>query len=322
MDHKPNIVYLDAFTANPGDLPWTELESLGDLQTYAFSTEEEAVERAKNADIIITNKFYIHENNIGHFKNLKYIVVSATGYNNVQLSAATRAGISVSNVRGYSTTAVAQHVFSAIFALFNRTEYYNYKVRKGAWSESRDFCFYDHSIEEVAGKKMGIIGYGTIGKSVSKIAEAFGMEVMVYNKYGEGRQLSEGIHEKELQEIYAQCDIISLHVPLNESSKRMINADSLASMKSTAILINTSRGGLIYENALASHLQKNASFFALLDVLTIEPPTDLNFLTNLENCLVTPHHAWASRQARERLLAGVAENIRSYLSGQIINQVT
>ena len=168
---------------------------------------------------------------------------------------------------------------------------------------------------------MGIIGYGSIGKSVSKIAEAFGMDVLVYNKYGTGRQLSEHIHERALDEIYEQCDIISLHVPLNESSKRMINAESLAKMKSNAILINTSRGGLIDENALAGHLQKNSSFFALLDVLTIEPPTDLNFLTNLDNCLVTPHHAWASKQARERLLAGVADNIRSYLSGQIINQV-
>lgn len=317
-----NIVYLDAYTANPGDLSWDALGQLGNLTTFDHSTNEEAIERARDADILIVNKFRINERNLANFTKLKYIVVSATGYNNIALDATQKAGIPVSNVRGYSTSAVAQHVFSALFSLYNRTEYYNYKVRKGAWNESRDFCFYDHSIEEVADKTIGIIGYGTIGQRVAQIAEAFGMNVKVFNKYGTGRQLSEAIKETDLDDIFQNCDVISLHAPLNDSTNKMINSQSLGKMKPNAILINTSRGGLIDEAALARHLQAQPSFFALLDVLSIEPPTDLNLLVNQENCLLTPHLAWASKQARQKLLTGLTENIQAFIGGELINSVS
>lgn len=315
------IVYLDSETANPGDLSWQEFDALGELVTYGHSTPEEGSERGKDADILIVNKFIVHDKNFNDFKNLKYIVVSATGYNNIQLSQVNKEKVAISNVVGYSTTAVAQHVFSALFALYNRTEYYNYKVRKGAWSESRDFCFYDHSIEELAGKTMGIVGYGTIGQKVAQLAAAFGAQVLVYNKYGSGRQLTPDIRECDLEEIFSSSDVLSLHVPLNDSTRKMIRQESLQKMKKNAVLINTSRGGLIDEPALAMHLEENQGFFALLDVLSVEPPSEINFLTDLSNCLITPHQAWASRQARERLLKGIADNIRAYLSGEIINRI-
>ncbi|MFZ1790644.1 MAG: D-2-hydroxyacid dehydrogenase [Saprospiraceae bacterium] len=318
--HK--IVYLDAYTTNHGDISWNKLEALGEVVIYDHSTPEEILERAKDAQILLVNKARLDAKNIPQLSNLQLIVVSATGYNNVDIQAAQEAGVTVCNVKDYSTTSVAQHVFSMIFALYNRTEYYNYKVRKGTWSTNRDFCFYDHSIEEIAGKTLGIIGYGNIGKKVAQIATAFGMKVLASNSTEEQKVISDDIQLTDQNSVIAASDILSLHAPLTNQTKYLINKRSLQMMKPDGILINTSRGGLINEFDLSAHLARNPTFFALIDVLSVEPPTDFNALIEHSNCLVTPHIAWASKQARIKLIEGCVDNILAFQNGEPINVVS
>ncbi|MBK8391863.1 MAG: D-2-hydroxyacid dehydrogenase [Saprospiraceae bacterium] len=318
--HK--IVYLDAYTTNHGDISWNKLEALGEVVIYDHSTPEEILERAKDAQILLVNKARLDAKNIPQLSNLQLIVVSATGYNNVDIQAAQEAGVTVCNVKDYSTTSVAQHVFSMIFALYNRTEYYNYKVRKGTWSTNRDFCFYDHSIEEIAGKTLGIIGYGNIGKKVAQIATAFGMKVLASNSTEEQKVISDDIQLTDQNSVIAAADILSLHAPLTNQTKYLINKRSLQMMKPDGILINTSRGGLINEFDLSAHLARNPTFFALIDVLSVEPPTDFNALIEHSNCLVTPHIAWASKQARIKLIDGCVDNILAFQNGEPINVVS
>ncbi len=318
--HK--IVYLDAYTTNHGDISWNKLEALGEVVIYDHSTPEEILERAKDAQILLVNKARLDAKNIPQLSNLQLIVVSATGYNNVDIQSAQEAGVTVCNVKDYSTTSVAQHVFSMIFALYNRTEYYNYKVRKGTWSTNRDFCFYDHSIEEIAGKTLGIIGYGNIGKKVAQIATAFGMKVLASNSTEEQKVISDDIQLTDQNSVIAAADILSLHAPLTNQTKYLINKRSLQMMKPDGILINTSRGGLINEFDLSAHLARNPTFFALIDVLSVEPPTDFNALIEHSNCLVTPHIAWASKQARIKLIEGCVDNILAFQNGEPINVVS
>ena len=318
--HK--IVYLDAYTTNHGDISWNKLEALGEVVIYDHSTPEEILERAKDAQILLVNKARLDAKNIPQLSNLQLIVVSATGYNNVDIQSAQEAGVTVCNVKDYSTTSVAQHVFSMIFALYNRTEYYNYKVRKGTWSTNRDFCFYDHSIEEIAGKTLGIIGYGNIGKKVAQIATAFGMKVLASNSTEEQKVISDDIQLTDQNSVIAASDILSLHAPLTNQTKYLINKRSLQMMKPDGILINTSRGGLINEFDLSAHLARNPTFFALIDVLSVEPPTDFNALIEHSNCLVTPHIAWASKQARIKLIEGCVDNILAFQNGEPINVVS
>jgi len=223
--HK--IVYLDAYTTNHGDISWKELEAIGEVAIYDHSTPEEILVRGKDAKIIVVNKARLDAKNIPLLPALELIVVSATGYNNVDIQAAQDAGVTVCNVKDYSTTSVAQHVFSMIFALYNRTEYYNYKVRKGTWSSNRDFCFYDHSIEEIAGKTLGIIGYGNIGKKVAQIASAFGMKVLASNSTEEQKIISDDIRLTDQNSVIANADILSLHAPLTNQTKYLINKRSL-----------------------------------------------------------------------------------------------
>ena len=318
--HK--IVYLDAYTTNHGDISWNKLEALGEVVIYDHSTPEEILHRAKDAQILVVNKARLDAKNIPQLSNLQLIVVSATGYNNVDIQSAQEAGVTVCNVKDYSTTSVAQHVFSMIFALYNRTEYYNYKVRKGTWSTNRDFCFYDHSIEEIAGKTLGIIGYGNIGKKVAQIATAFGMKVLASNSTEEQKVISDDIQLTDQNSVIAAADILSLHAPLTNQTKYLINKRSLQMMKPDGILINTSRGGLINEFDLSAHLARNPTFFALIDVLSVEPPTDFNALIEHSNCLVTPHIAWASKQARIKLIEGCVDNILAFQNGEPINVVS
>lgn len=316
------IILLDAYTLNHGDLSWDPLNPLGQVEIHDFTSMDKLGERASDAEIIIVNKFLINEDSLRLMPKLKYIIVSATGYNNVDLKAAKEQGIMVSNVRGYSTQSVAQHVFSCLLNHFNKTEHYQNRVSGGAWETCRDFSFYDHSIGDLAGKTIGILGYGDIGKKIARISQAFDMNVLVHTrstlKHNEG---SSNIKSVDKVTLLKECDILTLHAPLNEATSNFINEDSLLQMKPNAVLINTARGGLVNEIDLAKHLKNNLGFTAFVDVLSQEPPSATNPLLNIINCNITPHIAWASHGARKTLMEGLADNIKAYQGGQPINLV-
>jgi glycerate dehydrogenase len=312
------IVFLDAFTANPGDIHFNEIEALGDFYTYPRTRLAELAHRASDADIIITNKFRIDEDALRLMPNLKYIVVAATGYNNIDLDAVRNRHIPVSNVRGYSTESVVQHVFALILAIFNKIEYYDAQVKTGRWARTDDFCFYDQPILELAGKTMGIMGYGTIGQRVGQVAAAFGMKVIANVRTP--KQV-EGVQFVDIDALFAQSDILSLHCPLTPATTAIINKENIKKMKKTAVLINTGRGGLINEADLFYALDHGLLAGAGLDVLTIEPPTLHHLLVNHPRCIVTPHIAWASQQARIQLVAGIAENINNFVDGKPSNLI-
>ncbi len=314
------IVFLDGFTNNPGDISWEVLENLGGFTVYDRTNVDELEERAKDAEIIIVNKFVVNEDALALMPKVKYIVVAATGYNNIDLVAVKNRNIPVSNVRGYSTESVTQYVFASIFALFNRIEYYNQQVKTGRWSKSHDFCFYDHSIRDISGLTFGIFGLGTIGKQVAKVANAFGAEVIATTR-SEQKDLPDYIKIVTKDELFEKSDILSLHSPLTDETKGIINKTSLKLMKPDAILINTSRGGLVVENDLFYALDHDVIAAAALDVLDKEPPHFTNPLVNHQLCLMTPHIAWASRNARIKLLDGIADNIVSYMNGTVQNAI-
>lgn len=308
---KMKIVYLDAFTVNHGDLSWSVLESLGELNVYDHTNPDEIIERAKNAEIIIVNKMKLDRFHFDQLPILKYVVVSATGYNNINIEDAKHSNVLVSNVSGYSTNSVVQFIFSSLLSLSNRIEYYQDEVSKGRWSTTRDFCFYDHSIDELRGKTLGIYGYGNIGSAVAKMAHCFGMKILVVNKYPETTDLKIASNVTS-DELFEQSDIISFHVPLTDDTNGLIGTDNLNLMKSNAVIINTARGGLVNEEELSNHLSQNERFVAILDVLSVEPPPEDNLLIGLHNCKITPHLAWASKQSRGRLIEGVARNVKAY----------
>ena len=317
-----NIVYLDAFTLGQDDISWHALEACGKFKKYDRYSLDAQVSPDPEPDILIVNKVSVNEALLAHFPNTRLIVVSATGYNNVDLELCISKKITVCNVRGYSTEGVVQHVFAAIFSRFNRLEYYAEEVRKGRWQKIPDFCFYDHSITELAGKTFGVLGYGSIGKKVAEVAESFGMTVLVYNKYGSNRTLSHRIFEVELEEMFSKSDLISLHVPLNTQTKEIINESTLSLMKKNVTLINTGRGALINEAHLSGFLLQNPDSLALLDVLSEEPPSSDNPLLGVPNCFITPHIAWASRESRVRLLDGVVQNIKAFQNNAPVNTIT
>jgi glycerate dehydrogenase len=253
-------------------------------------------------------------------EHVKYIVVAATGYNNIDVAAVKKRGIPVSNVSGYSIHSVAQHVFASIFALLNRHEYYDAEVKAGRWAKSPDFCFYDHTIFELFGKTMGIIGYGDIGRRVGDLALAFGMKVIVHTR-DTTKPKPDSIAFVDLDTLLVESDFISLHCPLTVESNQMIRKENLQKMKPTAILINTGRGALINEMDLFYALDHGVIRAAALDVLSQEPPSLQNPLLNHPNCLVTPHIAWAGQDARKKLIQGIADNIKSYQDGSPMNIV-
>lgn len=315
-----NIVYLDAATLQGKDISLEDVNGLGDFQSYSRSSPGEVIKRAKDADILIVNKVIVDQRVIDACHNLKYIVVSATGYNNVDISYAARKGIPVSNVKGYSTEGVVQHVFALILNGLNKVAYYNEEVSKGRWQRSPDFCFYDHSIKELNGKILGIYGLGTIGNRVAQVAQAFGMKVIAYHRNAEKliHPLAEMVTTDSL---LRKSDILSLHAPLNDESRLFINRENLSKMQKGSILINTARGGLVDEEALYDALINHQLSFAALDTLDSEPPKDGSKLIGLENCIITPHQAWANYESRMRLLNGILENIKGFLSNKIVNQV-
>ncbi len=314
------IVILDGYTMNPGDLDWKPITSLGDVTIYDRSTADEVVERAADASIVLTNKVEITREMITQLPALKYIGVMATGYNIVDLQAATDHGITVTNVRGYSTNAVAQHTFALLLALVNRVETHSNMVRAGRWASSIDFTFRETPLLEIADKTIGLIGLGDIGQKVADIAKAFGMRVIAYRKNPE-KTTDPNIEMVTMDELFRRSDVLSLHIPLSAETEHIVNSANLEKMKTTAYLINTARGALINEADLASALENHVIAGAALDVLSAEPPSPDNPLLNAKNCVITPHVAWSLQETRARLIDLISENIKAYQRNEPINQV-
>jgi len=315
-----NIVILDGYSANPGDLSWEELKTLGNVTVYDRTSPSETVIRAAEADIVLTNKVVIGRGEIAQLPHLKYIGVLATGYNVVDIEAAHERGITVTNVPAYSTESVAQMVFAHLLTVTNRTEYYAQENRKGRWTKNKDFCYWDFSHMELSGKLFGIVGLGNIGQRVAAIAHAFGMRVCALTSKSED-QLPSYVEKKSLEELFSESDIISLHCPLTPDTRHLINSETLQMMKPSAILINTGRGPLIDDQAVADALAEGRLGAFCADVLTEEPPKADNPLLKQPNAFTTPHIAWASTEARIRLLQVAINNVRSFLSGQPQNVV-
>jgi len=315
-----NIVVLDGFTLNPGDLDWNDLEQLGRCRIYDRTAASQIAERAADAEALLTNKTVLSREQIDVLPNLRYIGVLATGYNVVDLQAASDRGIVVTNIPAYSTRSVAQMVFALLLEITQQVGHHDALVKSGWWAKCDDFSFTNRPLYELAGEKMGLVGFGQIGQAVAKIADAFGMKVLVHTRTVP-ETVPSGIHFVELDELLCQADVISLHCPLTEQTTGMINTDSLARMKSSTILINTGRGPLLDEQAVADALNRGTLRAAAFDALSSEPPAAENPLLNAANTFITPHIAWATDAARRRLMAVAVENLRRWQGGDIQNQV-
>jgi len=315
---KAKAVFLDAYTLDPGDNPLDELDSVIDLECYDHTAYGQILDRVGEAQILIVNKVKIPSEIIDQLKGIRLIQVAATGYNNIDVAEARKHGIDVCNVSGYSTASVVQQVFAMILSYLNRTELYNQQVREGRWSESKHFSYWNSPIRELSGKTMGIIGFGTIGKAVAKVAQSFGMHVLVHTRTPDGR---EGIEYKGLEETVSRSDFLSLHAPMTEETRHMMDYNRISEMKTGAVLINTARGGLIDEAGLARALKEKRIAAALLDVLSAEPPSADHPLTKLDNCYVTPHQAWASLESRQRLVSMMKDTLKAFLKGNPVNLV-
>ena len=313
------IVVLDGYTTNPRDVSWDKLKKIGETVVYERTSPEDVVERAKDAEIILTNKVCITETLMKQLERLKYIGVLATGYNVVDLEAATKRGILVTNIPAYSTESVAQMVFAHLLNVTNSVDHYAAENRKGRWNKSKDFCYWDDELTEINKKTIGIVGLGNIGRRVAEIAHAFGMTVIAETSKTQD-DLPIYIYKVTQEELFTKSDVITLHCPLNKDTEKMINKTSLSKMKSSAILINTGRGKLVDDDELAEALDKKTIKAYCADVLTDEPPVD-NPLLRCPNAYITPHIAWATREARERLIRTATENIRCFVDGHPQNVV-
>ena len=309
------IIILDGGVANPGDLSWDDLAALGDLTVYDYTAPEDVIPRIGDASIILTNKTVISANVISACPNLRYIGVLATGYNVVDIAEAKKRGIIVANVPAYSTPTVAQLTMALLLEIALHVGHHSRVVHEGKWSACRDFAFWDYPLMELAGKTFGIVGYGSIGKAVAKLAQAFGMNVLAYSRHG-----AEEFHT-ELDELYAKADIVSLHCPLTAENTGMINKETIAKMKDGVIILNTARGGLINEADLREALLSGKVYAAASDVTCKEPINADSPLLGLDNMIITPHIAWAATEARQRLLSVAIDNVRQYLCGNPQNNV-
>jgi glycerate dehydrogenase len=314
------IVVTDGYTLNPGDLDWSPIEKLGETTIYERSTSEQLVERCKEAEIVLTNKARFTAEVINQLPKLKYIGLMATGYDNIDLQAARKQGIVVSNVKDYGSHAVAQHTFALILELTNHVGLHSASVQQSEWSSQPDFCYWKSPIQELFSKTIGIVGFGKIGSKVARIAKGFGMHVIAYHKHPE-KDFQEDVHFVTLEKLLEDSDIISLHCPLKENNREMINATSLTKLKPSALLINTSRGALVNEQDLAKALNEEKIAGAALDVLCQEPPDKDNPLFSAKNCLITPHNAWASQESRQRLMQILTENLQNFLEGRPSNVI-
>ena len=315
------IVILDGYTANPGDLSWKALEEMGELTVYERTKPEETTDRAKDAEVVLTNKVLLRRQEIEQLPKLKYIGVLATGYNVVDLEAAREHGITVTNVPAYSTMSVAQMVFSHLLTVTNHTEYYARQNREGKWTASPDFSYMDMPLTELANKTFGIVGLGNIGQRVAMIANAFGMNVVAYTSKPADK-LPQYIRKGTLDEVLTESDILSLHCPLTPDTQHLINSQTLQKMKPSAILINTGRGPLVNDQDVADALNHHRLQAFCADVLTEEPPKADNPLLGCENAYITPHIAWASSEARVRLLDVAISNVRAFVEGKPQNVVS
>ena len=314
-----NIVVLDGHTLNPGDLTWDELQSLGDCAIHERTPSQEVVPRAADAEIVLTNKAALTREQIQTLPKLKYIGVLATGYDIVDVAAARERNIPVTNVPTYGTRSVAQHTLALLLELTQHVGHHARTVRDGRWTNSPDFCYWDYPLAELDGLTMGVVGFGRIGRTVAELATAFGMKVLAASSTA--RRAPSGVPFVDLETLFRQSDVVSLHCPLTEQTKNLVNRELLALMKPTAFLLNTSRGPLIDELALAEALDAGRIAGAAVDVLSVEPPPADHPLLRARNCMVTPHIAWATRAARSRLMQVAVTNVRAFLLGKPQNVV-
>ena len=314
------IVVLDAYTLNPGERRWEELEELGEVVVHDRTAQLDVVRRAKDAEVVLTNKTILDGFILNLLPKLKYIGVLATGYNVVDLDVARQRGIVVTNIPAYSTQSVAQMAIAHLLNITQRLAHYAHEVHNGVWSAQPDFCYWNTPLIELAGKKIGIVGFGNTGQATAQIAEALGMEVWVYTSKPK-KSLPKKYQKVTLNELFSACDVVSLHCPLTAENKEMVNSFRLSLMKQGAILINTSRGGLIDEKALEQALLSGKLLGAGLDVLSSEPVPNGNPLLKLKNCFITPHIAWATRESRMRLMNQAVENLKAWMEGRTINNV-
>lgn len=314
------IVVLDSYTLNPGERRWEELEELGEVVVHDRTAQLDVVRRAKDAEVVLTNKTILDGFILNLLPKLKYIGVLATGYNVVDLDVARQRGIVVTNIPAYSTQSVAQMAIAHLLNITQRVAHYAHEVHNGVWSAQPDFCYWNTPLIELAGKKIGIVGFGNTGQATAQIAEALGMEVWVYTSKPK-KSLPKKYQKVTLNELFSACDVVSLHCPLTAENKEMVNSFRLSLMKQGAILINTSRGGLIDEKALEQALLSGKLLGAGLDVLSSEPVPNGNPLLKLKNCFITPHIAWATRESRMRLMNQAVENLKAWMEGRTINNV-
>lgn len=315
------IVVLDGYTLNPGDLSWEKLEKLGEVTVYDRTAPEDVITRIGDAPVILTNKVVIDRKIMTSCPTLKYVGVLATGYNVVDIAAAHELGITVTNIPAYSTDSVAQMVFAHILNITNDIAKYADEAKIGKWSANQDFCYWNKPIIELANKTLGIVGLGNIGMAVARIALAFGMKVLAATSKPQST-LPDGITAGTVQDVLKNADIISLHCPLTDNTREMINSESIKTMKRTAILINTGRGPLVNEQDLAIALNNEEIVAYGTDVLSIEPARTDNPLLKAKNCYITPHIAWATTEARTRLMTIAVENVRQFIAGEtVINKI-
>lgn len=315
------IVVLDGYTLNPGDLSWEGLERHGELKVYDRTAKGEIEARVKGADAVLTNKVPLDAEVLDRLPDLKYIGVLATGYNIIDIDYAKKKGIIVTNVPGYGTTSVVQLTFALLLELCHRVQRHSDAVAGGKWSRSTDFCFWDYPLTELLGKTMGIIGFGDIGRKVADIATVFGMEVLGHSRTETDQSHRRNFRWATLDELLGRSDVVSIHCPLTPQTSGLINRATLEKMKNTAFLLNTSRGPIIQEADLAAALNDGQLAGAGLDVLSLEPPSLDNPLFAARNCLITPHIAWATTEARTRLMKMVVSNLTAYLGGNPVNVV-
>lgn len=315
------IVVLDGYTLNPGDLSWEPMRQLGDLTVYERTPADQVYERARDAEIVFTNKTPIPATVINKLSSLKYIGVLATGYNIVDTEAAKQKGIVVTNVPGYGTASVVQLTIALLLELSLHVQQHSDAVMKGKWANSADWCFWDYPLIELVDKTIGIIGFGNIGQRVADIASAFGMKIIAHSRKQTDQSHRKNFRWVNVSELLETADVVSIHCPLTPETKGLINKDSLQKMKPSAFLLNTSRGPIIVDQDLADALNKDIIAGAGIDVLSVEPPSIDNPLFRVKNCIITPHMAWATKEARTRLMETAVANLSSFIAGKPVNTV-
>ena len=315
------IVVLDGYTLNPGDLSWDELEKLGQVTVYDRTPADKLLERAQDADVLFTNKTPLRTDVLNQLPNLKFIGVLATGYNVIDVDTAKQNGVVVSNVPGYGTASVVQLVFALLLELTQHVKHHSDTVRAGKWAQSVDWSYWDYPLIELAGKTMGIIGFGSIGEKVGDIATAFGMNIIGSKRHPTDQSHRPNFRWADIPELLRESDVVSIHTPLVAETQGLINQERLSWMKPTAFLLNTSRGPIVADQDLADALNNGVIAGAGIDVLSTEPPAADNPLFTAKNCLITPHIAWATHEARQRLMDSTVANLSAFLTGKPINVV-